>query len=34
MHLPENRQHTKEVLLEADYSWEDIAQFKEEGIIA
>jgi len=31
---PEFSQHTEEVLLEAGYSWEDIAQFKEEGIIA
>jgi crotonobetainyl-CoA:carnitine CoA-transferase CaiB-like acyl-CoA transferase len=30
---PEFSQHTEEVLLEADYSWEDIARFKEDGII-
>jgi crotonobetainyl-CoA:carnitine CoA-transferase CaiB-like acyl-CoA transferase len=31
---PEFGQHTEEVLLEAGYSWEDIARFKEEGAIA
>ncbi len=31
---PEFSQHTEEVLLEAGYTWEDIAQFKEHGVIA
>ncbi len=31
---PEFSQHTEEVLLEAGYSWEDIAEFKEKGVIA
>jgi len=31
---PEFSQHTEEVLLEIGYSWEDIAQFKDKGIIA
>jgi len=31
---PEFSQHTEEVLLEHGYTWEDIAQFKEQGIIA
>lgn len=31
---PEFGQHTEEVLLECGYSWEDIAQLKEEGVIA
>jgi len=31
---PEFSQHTEEVLLELGYSWEDIARFKEQGIIA
>jgi crotonobetainyl-CoA:carnitine CoA-transferase CaiB-like acyl-CoA transferase len=31
---PEFSQHTEAVLLEAGYSWEDIARFKEKGIIA
>lgn len=31
---PEFGQHTEEVLLEFGYSWEDIARFKDEGIIA
>jgi len=30
---PEFSQHTEEVLLELGYTWEDIAQFKEQGII-
>lgn len=30
---PEFSQHTEEVLLEAGYSWEDIAQFKEQEVI-
>ncbi|MDD5288241.1 MAG: CoA transferase [Dehalococcoidales bacterium] len=30
---PEVGQHTEEVLLEHDYSWEDIARFKELGVI-
>jgi crotonobetainyl-CoA:carnitine CoA-transferase CaiB-like acyl-CoA transferase len=34
MAAPEFGQHTEEVLLEYGYSWEDIAQFKERGIIA
>jgi len=31
---PEFGQHTEEVLLELGYSWEEIAQLKEQGIIA
>jgi crotonobetainyl-CoA:carnitine CoA-transferase CaiB-like acyl-CoA transferase len=31
---PEFGQHTEEVLLEYGYSWEEIAQLKEEGVIA
>ncbi len=31
---PEFSQHTEEVLLEYGYSWEDIARFKEQGVIA
>ena len=31
---PEFSQHTEEILLETGYSWEDIAQFKDKGIIA
>jgi len=31
---PEFSQHTEEVLLELGYSWEDISQFKEQGLIA
>ena len=31
---PEFGQHTEEILLELDYTWEDIAQFREQGIIA
>ena len=34
MPAPEFGQHTEEVLLEYGYTWDDIAQFKEEGIIA
>jgi crotonobetainyl-CoA:carnitine CoA-transferase CaiB-like acyl-CoA transferase len=34
MPAPEFSQHTEEVLLEHGYSWEDIASFKEQGIIA
>jgi len=34
MSAPEFGQHTEEVLLESGYSWEDIVQFKEQGIIA
>jgi len=30
---PEHGQHTEEVLLDLDYSWEDIAQLRDEGII-
>jgi len=31
---PELGQHTEEVLLEYGYTWEDIAKFREQGIIA
>jgi len=31
---PEFSQHTEEILLEIGYSWEDIAAFKEKGVIA
>jgi len=31
---PEFGQHTEEILLEYGYTWEDITQFKEQGIIA
>ena len=31
---PEFSQHTEEVLLDLGYSWEDIGQFKQQGIIA
>ncbi len=34
MPAPEFSQHTEEVLLELGYTWEDIAQFKEGGVIA
>ncbi len=34
MPCPEFSQHTEEVLLEHGYTWEDIARFKDEGIIA
>ena len=34
MAAPEVGQHTEEVLLEYGYTWEDIAQFKDKGIIA
>ncbi|MDP2920507.1 MAG: CoA transferase [Dehalococcoidia bacterium] len=34
MPAPEFGQHTEEVLVEAGYSWEDIARFKEQGLIA
>jgi len=34
MPAPEFSQHTEEVLLEYGYTWEDIGQFKEQGIIA
>ncbi len=34
MPCPDFGQHTEEVLLEHGFSWEDIARFKEEGIIA
>lgn len=34
MPAPEFGQHTEEVLLECGYTWEDIAQFKEQRIIA
>jgi crotonobetainyl-CoA:carnitine CoA-transferase CaiB-like acyl-CoA transferase len=31
---PQSGQHTEEVLLENGYSWDDIAHFKEQGLIA
>jgi len=31
---PELGQHTEEILLEHNYTWEDIARFKESGVIA
>jgi len=34
MPAPELGQHTEEVLLENGYTWEDIARFKEQGVIA
>jgi len=34
MPAPEFGQHTEEVLLEYGYTWEDIAQFKAQGVIA
>jgi len=34
MPAPEFNQHTEEVLLELEYSWEDIAQLKDNGVIA
>ena len=34
MPAPEFSQHTEEVLLEYGYTWEDIEQFKQQGIIA
>jgi crotonobetainyl-CoA:carnitine CoA-transferase CaiB-like acyl-CoA transferase len=34
MSAPEFGQHTEEVLLKYGYTWEDIKQFKEQGIIA
>jgi crotonobetainyl-CoA:carnitine CoA-transferase CaiB-like acyl-CoA transferase len=34
MPAPEFSQHTEEVLLEIGYQWEDIARFKEQGVIA
>ncbi len=34
MPAPEFSQHTEEVLLELGYTWEDIARFKQQGIIA
>jgi len=34
MSAPEFGQHTEEVLLEYGYTWEDLAQFKERGVIA
>ena len=34
MPAPELGQHTEEVLLEYGYTWEDIAKFKEQGVIA
>jgi crotonobetainyl-CoA:carnitine CoA-transferase CaiB-like acyl-CoA transferase len=33
MLAPELGQHTEEVLLEFRYSWEEIGQFREEGVI-
>ena len=34
MPAPEFSQHSEEVLLEHGYTWEDIARFKEQGVIA
>jgi crotonobetainyl-CoA:carnitine CoA-transferase CaiB-like acyl-CoA transferase len=34
MPAPEFGQHTEEVLLELGYTWEEIGQFKQEGIVA
>ena len=34
MPAPEFGQHTEEVLLQLGYSWEDIGQFKQQGVIA
>jgi len=34
MPAPEFGQHTEEILLKHDYTWEDIARFKEQGVIA
>ena len=34
MPSPEFGQHTEEILLESDYTWEDIEKFKEQGVIA
>jgi len=34
MPAPEFGQHTEEVLLEYGYTWEDIEQFKQQGVIA
>ncbi|MFC1966763.1 CaiB/BaiF CoA transferase family protein, partial [Chloroflexota bacterium] len=34
MPSPELGQHTEEVLLEHGYTWEDVARFKEQGVIA
>ncbi|MFC2021896.1 CaiB/BaiF CoA transferase family protein [Chloroflexota bacterium] len=34
MAAPEFGQHTEEILLEYGYTWEDIAQLKEQGVIA
>ncbi len=34
MPAPEFGQHTEEILLEHDYTWENIARFKEQGVIA
>jgi crotonobetainyl-CoA:carnitine CoA-transferase CaiB-like acyl-CoA transferase len=33
MPAPEIGEHTEEILLELDYGWEDIARFKEHGVI-
>ncbi|MBW2091410.1 MAG: CoA transferase [Deltaproteobacteria bacterium] len=33
MPAPEFSQHTEEVLLEAGYTWEEIARFKDEGVV-
>ena len=34
MPAPEFGQHTEEILLEYGYTWQDIARFKEQGVIA
>ena len=34
MPSPELGQHTEEILLEHDYTWQDIELFKKQGIIA
>ena len=33
MPAPEFSQHTEEILLEYGYSWEDITQLKDQGVI-
>jgi crotonobetainyl-CoA:carnitine CoA-transferase CaiB-like acyl-CoA transferase len=34
MPAPEFGQHTEEILLENGYTWQDIAEFKQQGVIA